>query len=199
MSSRKEKEKAEKPTPKKTLTPPNSWKAASKNAISVSGIFFDEAPSASNTTQIAYMQTAIQAARTTSNTNNGLGASPYVVTNPGVPPANRTYLVAPGGKPVPDLALVYEEWYANWTTNTQAKRQAIWAEDVADERLAVMLHHVPKGLACAQVDGLVRDLKGNVGVGTLWFTEAAGYGVWPEAGLWGRFLKAFGNGGSACA
>ncbi|GME25884.1 Spherulation-specific family 4 [Neofusicoccum parvum] len=170
-----------------------SWKSASSDTVSVDGIFFDEAPSDNVPAHISYLKSATAYARSFANT--GFPAAPYVVTNPGISPANRTYLLPPNQ---PDLSLVYEEWYSNWTTNTGAKRQQIWDLDVDDSMLAVMLHDVPTALTCTQINDLVDDLKDNVGVQTLWLTEDHDYQVWPAAALWEKYSKSFEDGGSAC-
>jgi hypothetical protein len=129
---------------------------------------------------------------------NGLGngtSSPYIVTNPGTPPQDTRYL---NNDPAPDLALVYENSYAVWSTNTEATREQIWALDADDGQLAVMLHNTPAGISCADLTALVNDLKGNVGVRTLWFTDDGDYQVWPSEPFFGEFLSAFENGGKAC-
>ncbi|OJD37914.1 cell surface spherulin 4-like protein [Diplodia corticola] len=185
------------PTVKAEVAKYASWPATSKNtALSVDGIFFDEAPSDAATAKITYMQSATKYTRSFAST--GLSATPYVVTNPGYPPA-RSYLYnATDTTIVPDLSLVYEEAYATWVANEDTVDAAIWALNVDDAKLAVMLHGVPKATACADVGALVDELKGNTGVRTLWFTDDADYQVWPDATLWARYLKAFASGGTAC-
>ncbi|EKG10514.1 Spherulation-specific family 4 [Macrophomina phaseolina MS6] len=163
-------------------------------AIRLDGVFFDEAPSDADAAKVAYVQDAITAVRASS----GLGSDPYVVTNPGYPPARPYLYNEDDGDLVPDLSLVYEEAYSSWTANAEALSQTIWDLDVDDGELAIMLHDFPTATACADITALVNDFKGNVGVGTLWFTNDPSYGVWPDATLWNEYLNAFVNGGSAC-
>ncbi|KAL1617217.1 hypothetical protein SLS54_007995 [Diplodia seriata] len=179
-----------------------SWPTAAKNtALSVDGIFFDEAPTAAAAAALNYMRSATQYTRTLATSSSGgfgLGASPYVVTNPGYPPARPYLYNATSPAVVPDLSLVYEQSLGNWTEHQSEIDELVWALDVDDARLAVMLHDVPKATTCGDVGALVDGLKGNTGVQTLWFTDDADYQVWPDAVLWARFLKAFASGGSAC-
>lgn len=135
---------------------------------------------------------------TRSFANAGLSASPYVVTNPGYPPARAYLYNANDDSLVPDLSLVYEEAYSTWTTDQDTVKDLIWGLDVDNGSLAVMLHDVPATIACADLSALVDDFKGNVGVNTLWFTNDSDYQVWPDATLWNEYLNAFASGGSAC-
>ncbi|KAK7710583.1 hypothetical protein SLS57_008350 [Botryosphaeria dothidea] len=168
--------------------------AAWSSAIKLDGVFFDEAPSDDDATKIAYVQDAITDVRGSA----GLGSGPYVVTNPGYPPARAYLYNEDDGDLVPDLSLVYEEAYATWTANAETISQKIWDLDVDDNGLAVMLHDFPTTLACGDVTTLIDGFKGNVGVGSLWFTDDVSYNRWPDATLWSEYLKAFVNGGSAC-
>ncbi|KAK0658618.1 hypothetical protein DIS24_g4673 [Lasiodiplodia hormozganensis] len=173
------------------------WPSASGNAaLSVDGIFFDEAPTDNDSAKITFMQSVTTYTR--SFANAGLSASPYVVTNPGVPPARAYLYNANDDSLVPDLSLVYEEAYSTWTTDQDTVRDRIWGLDVDNGSLAVMLHDVPATIACADLSALVDEFKGNVGVNTLWFTNDSDYQVWPDATLWNEYLSAFASGGSAC-
>lgn len=144
------------------------------------------------------MQSVIGYARSKKGFGNGGNASPYVVTNPGIPPQSTAYLNV---NPVPDLALIYENSYQAWNGAIDNNRQAIWNLDADNNQLAVMLHDVPDSLTCAQTTALVNDLKGNVGVGSLWLTDLKGdasYLGWPNNLQFGRYISSFENNGAAC-
>lgn len=172
-----------------------SW--PSKNpSIYVDGIFFDEAPSSADQSSLTYMQTAVAYSR--GKKGIGKNSAPYVVSNPGQPPLTAAYL---NTFPAPDLVLVIENTYAMWNNAIDENRQNIWNLDADNNQLAVMLHDLPKALTCAQITAVVNDLKGNVGVGSLWLTDLIGdasYTGWPSASNFGKYISSFEKGGKAC-
>lgn len=166
--------------------------------IYVDGIFFDEAPSSANQSSLAYMQAAVSYSHGKKDSGIGKNSTPYVVTNPGQPPVTAAYL---NSFPAPDLVLVFENTYAAWYDAIEANRQNIWDLDADNNQLAVMLHDVPNSLTCSQITALVNDLKGNVGVGSLWLTDLIGdtsYTGWPTAPDFKKYIDSFENGGKAC-
>lgn len=164
--------------------------------IYVDGIFFDEATSNDDQASLTYYQTLVAYGK--NKAGIGMAGKRFIVTNPGQIPKTDAYLKT---FPAPDLVVVFEETYAKWMNSVDSNRQAIWGLDADNSQLAIMLHDVPVNLSCSKITELAQDLKGNVGVGSIWFTDLKGdnsYLGWPKSPNFGKYINSFELNGKAC-
>lgn len=107
----------------------SNWASYKAKNITVSGVFFDEAPNTNDTSKIAYMQGISRSARARKLTT--------VVFNPG---ATLEEGSAKGYFKAADLIVEFENSYSEWTSTIPAK-QFSTSEDYSKD--AIILYSAP--------------------------------------------------------
>ena len=142
---------------KSDVTTYQGWASYTKKNISVSGIFFDEAPHTNDATDITYMQDASDAARS-ANLNT-------VVFNPGCKldsgSASKYFAAA-------DLIVEFENSYSAWTEAIPADEFS-GTEDYSQD--AVLLYSAPLEANYSEVIHEARQM----GLGAAYLTETSDY------------------------
>ncbi|EKV16279.1 Cell surface spherulin 4-like protein, putative [Penicillium digitatum] len=132
------------------------WATYSEKNISLSGIFFDQAPDGEDRSKLAYFQNLSRNSKSSSlNT---------VVFNPGVKlvaDADEWFAAA-------DFIVEYENTYANWVA--LAPGEHFWTPG-HHQQSAVLLNETPED---ASIDGVVRSAKG-MGLGATYLASDSDY------------------------
>ncbi|KAI9733675.1 MAG: hypothetical protein M1834_003277 [Cirrosporium novae-zelandiae] len=114
--------------------------------LSVSGIFFDEAPSVFNESHFQYLSRLKSAVKSYS----GLGPDNLVILNPGTIPATQYLSLA-------DSTVVFEERYSTYRARNSYKE--LRAVHEGRSRKTILMHSVPDSLTLKEDRDLVHDMR----------------------------------------
>ncbi|KAJ5090085.1 CAZyme family [Penicillium argentinense] len=135
----------------------SKWSSNKSKNITVSGIFFDEAPNTNDADKISYMQSVSKSAKS--------GCLSTVVFNPGATLEDGS---ADGYFEAADLIVEFENSYSAWTTNIPANK---FSSSKNYSKDAIILYSAPMTL---DYEAVVQEAQ-SMGLGAAYLTNTDNY------------------------